>query len=589
MVLEEGPFDLRALVEDVLDQMAVMADDKDLALVSRYVPGTPTYISGDHGRLRQILVNLVGNALKFTQMGHVLVTVEHEFREQGPPWFTIAVQDTGIGIVDKDQATVFDLFQQADMSTTKTHAGTGLGLAIVRELVSLMGGEVDLISELGRGSTFSFTIPLDIAHRTTTSSGVEDRLDPGLEGQRVLVVDDHQINRFVMRELLDRWGLHPAECGSGAEALTILRQAKAQGQPFGLALVDYHMPQMNGLELARSINEDPALRGLLVVMMSSVTRQLTAEALQNAGCYGYLVKPLHQSDLMDAVVSAWEQRAAGTPPSFGNDPSNPIIRPREFGDGEVRVLVVEDNAINQKVAQRMLVDLGCRVDLATNGKEALELIELVAYAVVFMDVQMPQMDGLQATASIRTREQGGNRHLPIVAMTAHAMPADRQRCLDAGMDGYISKPVRRRDLLRAVREYAALRSGLASPPVRSTPVPGTVDVDTPCDLQWLRDNYDTDQEVLRSLVEMFVDRATTLIAQMQASIEADDMDALGRSAHALKGISGTVRANQLFALMSEEPTEIVESMQGIERAFAALRTFFARELGIGAEAPRPST
>ncbi|MEM9457497.1 MAG: response regulator, partial [Myxococcota bacterium] len=569
-------------------QMAVLADEKDLALVSRYVPGTPTYISGDHGRLRQILVNLVGNALKFTPKGHVLVTVEHKFHAEGPPWFTIAVQDTGIGIVEEDQATVFDLFQQADMSTTKTHAGTGLGLTIVRELVSLMGGQVDLVSDLGRGSTFSFSIPLDIAHRTTTSSGAEDRLEPGLEGQRVLVVDDQQISRFVVRELLERWGLRPTECRSGAEALAMLRQANLQSMPFGLALIDYHMPAMSGLELSRHIHEDPALRGVVVVMMSSVTRQLTAEALQNAGCYGYLVKPMHQSDLMDAIVSAWDQRNAGTPPSFGSDPSNPVIRPREFGDGEVRVLVVEDNVINQKVAQRMLIDLGCRVDLANNGTEALELIELVSYAVVFMDIQMPLLDGLQATAAIRTREQGGNRHLPIVAMTAHAMPADRQRCLDAGMDGYISKPVRRRDLLRAVREYAALRSGLASPPVRSSSMPGPLDLDIPCDLQWLRDNYDTDQEVLRSLVEMFVDRAATLIAQMQAAIEADDMDTLGRSAHALKGISGTVRANQLFVLMSEEPAELVESMDRIERAFATLRTFFAQELGIGAQATRPS-
>jgi two-component system sensor histidine kinase/response regulator len=454
MKLEVVPFNLRGLVEDVLDQLAVAADAKDVALISRYLPDTPADLIGDHGRIRQILLNLVSNAIKFTDRGHVLVSVEHAPQDAGEPlqaMFRIEVQDTGVGVAVDRQEMIFEVFQQVDMSTTRTHGGSGLGLAIVKELVGLMGGEVGLESKLGEGSTFWFRIPL----RVVEAQPSRLRVSADLTDLRVLVVDDHQVNRRILTEQLSRWGMVTEACESGPEALERLALAHADGRPFQLAILDYHMPRMDGLELALRIKADPALRDTVLVMLSSITHRAGAVELQAAGFAAYLVKPAHQSDLMDVLASAWGDRkkaAERAPVAVSTSYSRYHAQTRSSGRSHARVLVVEDNAVNQKVAQRMLDQLGCRVDVAGDGRAALELLETIPYDLVFMDVQMPVMDGLEATQELRRREAGTERRLPIIAMTAHALPSDRERCIEAGMDGYLSKPIRRRDLLRVLRE-----------------------------------------------------------------------------------------------------------------------------------------
>jgi signal transduction histidine kinase/CheY-like chemotaxis protein len=451
--LEEGSFDLRALLEDVMDQLAVLADTKGIEFVGRYVPGTPTHVVGDPGRIRQILINLIGNAVKFTREGHVLVTIEHTPCDAGPARFRCAVEDTGIGIPKDMQQLVFEHFAQVDSSTARAQAGTGLGLAIVRELVHLMQGELGLESTPLRGSTFWFAIPLVLSDEAPR----EPSAPPDLARLRVLVVDDHRVNRWVLREQLAPWVKRVEESTSGRGALDALRAAHAQGQAIDLVILDHHMPGMDGIELAEAIRDTPALTGTVMVMLSSVTQRATTERLQEVGIAAYLVKPVHPSKLVDVVATAWSRRGEATPHppirSFRSHAMHPA-RPAPAGTRVWRVLVTEDNIVNQKVARHMLMDLGCRVDVASNGREALELVEVAAYDLVFMDVQMPEMDGLAATVEIRRREPPQGRRVPIVAMTAHAMASDRERCLAAGMDDYISKPVLRRDLVRVMQAFA---------------------------------------------------------------------------------------------------------------------------------------
>jgi len=591
MMLEAVPFDLRALVEEVLDPMAVLADDKDIELVARYVPGTPTRVLGDHGRLRQVLLNLVGNAVKFTEQGHVLVTVEHAPGPAGVPVFRCSVEDTGIGIPKDKQGLVFELFQQVDASTARTHAGTGLGLAIVRELVGMMGGRVGLESKPQQGSTFWFELPLPLA----SDEAEEPDEEPELSGLHVLVVDDNRVNRWVLAERLQRFGIETKECPSGRRALQLMREATADGHPFQLAILDYHMPGMNGLELSRTIKDDPALRGAVLVMLSSISQRASARQLEAAGCAAYLVKPVHHAELRKVLAAAWSRR---------HDPkARPIRGARSYAStamlaatpsGGIRVLVVEDNAVNQKVAQRMLVQLGCRVDVAANGREAVELVATVPYDLVLMDVQMPEMDGLEATTEIRRWEGEHAGQLPIVAMTAHAMSTDRERCLAAGMDDFVSKPVRRGDLVRVLRRASThadeSNTALATPSapidlgtVPPGPAPALAEhpgSDPPCDLAELARDYDADPEAIRSLLEMFLPRAAELVDSMRTAVREGDRTTLHRSAHALRGISGTVRANRMFARLDPGEGDAEPDVEAVAAELLQVRRYLARELGL---------
>ncbi|MEM9453461.1 MAG: response regulator [Myxococcota bacterium] len=470
LVLESAPFDLRELVEGVLDQVVVPAGAKGLELVARFAPGTPVRVVGDHGRIRQILLNLTSNAVKFTQQGHVLITVElvpqgqgpHEQgpHEQGSPWFKCSVEDTGIGIDADEQALVFEHFHQVDMSASRIHEGTGLGLAIVRELAHLMGGKVGLESSKPQGSTFWVLLPLGVEHSAPAPALALPAIDlPALDGFEVLVAEGNRLSREVLCEQLGQWGLVAEGCASGPQALERLRERRAQSRAPQAMLLDAHLPGMDGLTLARAVKDNDALRGTVPVLLSSITHRVSPAQLEEAGCVAHLVKPVHQSELIRVLTAAWSSRSSGRRLiDIAQAPGDPGAagaagasdRPGQPDASGASVLVVEDNMINQEVARHMLENLGCRVDMADDGCAAIERVGSRSYDLVFMDVQMPMMDGIEATKEIRRREDDST-HVPIVAMTAHAMATDRERCLAVGMDDYISKPVRRRDLVRVLR------------------------------------------------------------------------------------------------------------------------------------------
>jgi PAS domain S-box-containing protein len=486
LVIEPTSFDLRQAVEEVADLLSTKAHEKRLDLIVRYAPDAPRHLLGDVGRLRQVLTNLVGNAIKFTHTGHVLINVEpmadggwsNEGLDENKADFgkrhessavRISVEDTGIGIAPGKLEHIFDKFTQADASTTRRYGGTGLGLAISKQLIDLMGGQMGVTSHLGEGSTFWFTLTLPLAAEAPAAR--PPAVD--LAGVRVLIVDDNAVNRRVLHEQITSWGMRNGGFASGREALEALRQAQAIGDPYQMAIVDYQMPDMNGEMLARVIKSDPALRQTVLVMLTSSAQRGDAQRMMAAGFAAYLVKPVRQSQLMNALATAWGDHTQRSQGEGAREQGNEGARERgseganfyvplspsplssaPHHHGPLRVLVVEDNVVNQKVAVRMLEKLGCHVDVAANGKEAVRMVEMLPFNLVFMDCEMPEMDGHEATVEIR-RQEPPERRLPIIAMTAHAMKGDRERCLHAGMDDYISKPVRSADLGKALKRWGS--------------------------------------------------------------------------------------------------------------------------------------
>jgi PAS domain S-box-containing protein len=455
MTVEPFPFDLRRAVEDVTDLLLSHAQEKGIDLIVRFAPGMPTRVVGDAGRLRQILANLASNAIKFTERGHVFLNVECEPEAPERVRCRFTIEDTGIGIPEDRQKEIFERFAQADVSTTRRFGGTGLGLAISKELVALMGGEIGVRSRPGEGSAFWFTVPLALQQESAPSPAS----DADLKGIRVLVVDDDATNRRVLHEQLSAWGMRPEESDSGINALAMLKKAVEQGAPFSIAVLDHQMPGMDGETLGRLIKETPGLRDTVLVMLTSLGRRGDAARLKHGGFAAYLTKPAKQTVLREALAEAWALRQAGEQaPLVTRHSLREGAETRGGGDGSppkfhARVLLVEDNAVNLKVATRMLERLGCRVDKAGNGKEAVEMVGSLPYDLVFMDCHMPEMDGYEATREIRRREAGGRRHW-ILAMTASALKGDREKCLEAGMDDYISKPIQKEDLIDALTRYA---------------------------------------------------------------------------------------------------------------------------------------
>jgi signal transduction histidine kinase/DNA-binding response OmpR family regulator len=446
MDLECIDFDLRAAIEDVLELLAEQASNKGLELACLLPADIPTWVAGDPGRLRQILTNLVGNALKFTERGEVVVHAAPVEADADTVLLRIAVADTGIGIPPEVQSRLFQAFTQADGSTTRKYGGTGLGLAISQRLAEMMGGTIGVESTVNQGSTFWFTVRLARRPPPPDAAGVTA---PELRGVRVLCVDDHATNRAVLEAQLSAWSMQ-AECvADGPTALARLRAAHAAGQPYTLAILDYRMPGMDGLALAQTIKADPILAPVRLVMLSSVSQRGHGSAAQQAGIAAFLVKPVRQAQLytcLTTIMGTIVQPACVAPATHPQEKAQPQVH--------ARVLVVEDNVVNQKVAVRLLEKLGCRVDVAANGLEAVSMLAQLGYDLVFMDCQMPEMDGFAATAVIRQREVHSGQHIPIIAMTANAMQGDRERCLAAGMDDYIGKPVKSDALVAMLQKWA---------------------------------------------------------------------------------------------------------------------------------------
>jgi CheY-like chemotaxis protein len=462
MHIESLPFDLRLVIEEVNEMLAPKIEDRKLALVLEYPPSVPRHFLGDAGRLRQVITNLVGNAVKFTPGGHVLITVKCESEDaEGAAWIRVAVEDTGVGIPQDRIHALFEKFSQVDGSSTRKYGGTGLGLAISKQLVSLMGGTVGLDSRLGEGSTFWFRLPLTMdAQPHAQPVPVDD-----LRGLRVLIVDDIEVNRRVLHEQLCSWEMRNGSRDDGPQALEALRAAARDGDPYRFVLLDYRMPEMDGGTLAAAIKTDPALSDTVVIMLTSVGNWSEVLSLQGSSIDACLVKPVRQSQLLNTLATSWSRKLqAGFAVGMRTRQPNPVVRMLPecaLAGHSLRILVAEDNAVNQKVAVRMLERLGLRPEVAANGREAVELCATLPYDLIFMDCHMPEMDGYAATAEIRRRSA---RHIPIVAMTAEAMEGCREHCLACGMDDYIAKPVRPEDLMEALRRWVP---GSAVPEARA--------------------------------------------------------------------------------------------------------------------------
>ncbi|MDQ2732110.1 MAG: response regulator, partial [Armatimonadota bacterium] len=445
--LERAPFNLHNSIHNALKTLAIRASQKGIELIYWIHPEAPHALSGDSGRLCQVLVNLVGNAIKFTEKGEVVVEVACDDVSEAEANLHFMVRDTGIGIPVDRQERIFEAFTQADSSVTRSYGGTGLGLAISARLVRMMGGRIWIDSQQGVGSTFHFTVRL-----ATDSSAQSRKIEPflPLEQLRILVVEDHPATRNILCEMLESWKMNVIAAGDALTALACLKGASDAGSPFQMVIIDLTLPKMDGLTLAEWIKETPELSDAAVLILSSSPRKQIRERCNELGLSGHILKPVSQSELFDAVVAAIAP---------GPQRLNEMIPPEKSApasDKSLRILVAEDTETNQILITHLLEKRGHQVQIACTGAQALRLLTEEAFDLVLMDVQMPEMGGFEATRSIRDRERLTGNHIPIIALTAHAMKGDREQCLNAGMDGYISKPIRRGELYQVIENLAAV-------------------------------------------------------------------------------------------------------------------------------------
>jgi len=454
LAIEFLAFDLRLVIEEVYEMLASHAEDKQLNLVLDYPSFLPRHFSGDAGRIRQIVTNLVGNAVKFTQSGQILTTVDCRVQDGQKALLRVSVRDNGPGIPAEKVGSLFEKFSQADSSTTRRYGGTGLGLAICKQLVDLMGGSIGVDSQPGGGSTFWFTLPLQLDARQSVPLPPSD-----LRDLRVLIVDDNEMSRQVIHEQITSWGMRNGGFGSADGLLEALYKAKKSGDPYHFAIIDYRVSGVEGATLGAAIKSDPEIRDTVVILLASIGHWSATRQLEGSRIDASLVKPVRQSQLMNTLATAWSKRLGKPfldgPKSDSSGTNGEPSATARFAGRMVRVLVAEDNAVNQKVADLMLRHLGLRADFAANGHEAVEMFAMAPYDLIFMDCQMPQMDGYEAAREIRRRE-GSGRRVAIVAMTAEAMAGARETCLVAGMDDYIAKPVKRKDLLEKLEKWVVV-------------------------------------------------------------------------------------------------------------------------------------
>jgi two-component system sensor histidine kinase/response regulator len=448
---ENLDFDLRGVVESTVELFAERAAGKNIELASFVASNVPTLVCGDAGRIKQVLLNLAGNAVKFTEHGEVTICITKESETETHAAVRFEVRDTGIGISPEAQKNLFQAFVQADGSTTRKYGGTGLGLTISKQIVELMDGEIGIESELGKGSTFWFVARLEKQALNAGETKSLPRLD--LKELKILIVDDNATNRKIFAHHTASWGMISEEAENGRSAVESLRQAAHKGESFDVAILDLMMPEIDGLELARIIKSDAEIAAVRLIILSSYGNRSDAQVVREIGIAAYLRKPVRQAELFDSLVTVMSDSkpANQTAPPSINLITQHSPEENKLAEG-TRILIVDDNAVNQKVAVRQIQRLGCRADVAGNGLEALQALAQNSYDIVLMDCQMPVMDGFEATAEIRRRE-GASKHTPIIAMTANAMDGDCEKCLLSGMDDYISKPVRNEMLCRIVERW----------------------------------------------------------------------------------------------------------------------------------------
>ncbi|MBA3502091.1 MAG: response regulator, partial [Deltaproteobacteria bacterium] len=548
-------FDLRQVVEDVAEMFAERAHRKGLELVCLVYRDVPTALRGDPDRLRQILTNLVSNAIKFTDSGEVIMRVK--LVEQAPEHVHVRfeVQDTGIGIAESARSRLFQSFTQVDSSPTRRHGGTGLGLVITKRLSEIMGGEVGIESTLGAGSTFWATAKLV---RQAEAATAPTRAD--LAGLRMLIVDDNETNRSILRQQLVTWGASSVSAEDGPRALQILYGTKRNGERIDLVILDYNMPGMDGLEVARVLQGDPQLATIPVVMLGSVTGQ-SSEITRAYGLAAYLTKPVRQGRLFEVLTTV----IGRSRPSQPTRPSQQVVRARRG-----RVLVAEDNVVNQKVASGMLLKLGYEVDIVADGQRALEAVSKTSYAAILMDCQMPRMDGFEATLKLRRWEANTNHRIRVIAMTANAMRGDRERCLAVGMDDYLSKPLKMEDL-----EAALMLAGPQPPEIPADAEPGDVRVHQllhVAQLEIIRSLQEDGQpDLIAELATIYAEQATNCLDELSTALATGDATTIARVAHGLKGVSANLGARRVVTLCGgiEERAQ-AGVLEGLDMLFAHL-------------------
>ena len=567
LALEEIEFGLRDEVGNAVQTLAMHAASKNIELVCHIPADVPDRLVGDPRRLRQVVINLVGNAVKFTEEGEVEVGITVEDALPDAVGLRLWVRDTGVGIAPEKQAGIFDSFSQVDSSTSRRFGGSGLGLAISQQLVELMGGRIWVESEEGKGSTFYCTVRLGLGTPETKRADLVS-----LQGLKVLVVDDHATNRRILEEILKSWEMEVELVESGSAAIAAL---EAAAQPFDLVLMDLMMPEMDGLETVAIIRENAAFAQVPVLLLSSADRAGFSARARSLGIARSLIKPIKQSDLLEAISAALEA-APTVEARRGDAPADESVAVESWDRTARRILLAEDGAINQQVAVRLLEERGHSVVVVDNGRAAVEQVAAQASAssaeppfdVVLMDVQMPEMDGLEATAAIRRAEAQTGGHVPIIAMTAHAMKGDRDRFLAAGMDGYVAKPVRPHEL------YAAVEGG---GPNDEDGLPAPVDV--PFEWDAALENVGGDEAMLRELAEMFFAECPKLMQQIREHIAGADGPELRRAAHTLKGsahVFGAEKVAEAAHRLEEIGRE--EMFADAEEALALLEDEVARLL-----------
>ena len=545
--LESIPFDVSKVVHATASLLAVRAREKHLELLAEVSADVPRAVRGDPTRLRQVLMNLIGNAIKFTEQGEVVVSVGAAATD-GTAKVTFAVRDTGIGIAAEHVASVFKEFTQADSTMTRRYGGTGLGLAISQRLVRLMGGKLTVKSEVGRGSEFSFSLALPVeTSPPTRAAGLA-----ALGGRRMLIVDDNQTNRRILREMLAAEGINVDEASTAADGLEALRRVR-----YDLAILDVQMPDMDGFQLATVVRADKKIKRTNLLMLTSAGQRGDGERCRELGIRGYLTKPISRSDLLEALrtVLAGSPEEAGTPE---------VVTRHTIAESRatLRVLLAEDNPVNQQVAVAMLVKRGHAVHVSSNGREALEAVQERDYDVVLMDIQMPEMDGFEATHAIRALPKG--KDLPIIGLTAHALSGERERCLSHGMTDYLAKPFKAHELFALVEGTAEPKAAAAPPPEPLAP---------PVDLEGFRTTLREAgaEQALYSIVDTYVRQAPDRLAALAAAAATGAGPDMAKAAHVFRGSSATIGARGLAELLERVETSArAGDIQAAQDAFESV-------------------
>ena len=594
--LDAAPFSPREVVEDVVALLAVGANRKQVEICCAVAPDVPEQVTGDAGRLRQILTNLGGNAVKFTEAGEVAVSVTRlAAGGDGPTTLQFEVRDTGIGIAPDALNRIFDGFSQADGSMTRRYGGTGLGLTIAKSLAEAMGGQIGVDSEPGHGARFWFTICVQPASEVAVARSSSPA---SLAGTRALIVEDNATNRAILEQHVRAWGMGSESAGSAEQALYLLEVGARQGHGFDVALLDMKLPGLSGLELARAIKTETSTATLPLVMLSSLDGEGETVPGDKADIAARLVKPIRREDLRVCLTQLL---------GHARDNETPLDAPRKVaakrGAQKLRVLLVEDNVVNQQVASAMLAKMGCQVDVAENGRLALAAYETGSYDLVLMDCQMPEMDGYEATRRIRELEvrTAGRAdeiptRVPIVAMTAHAQPSDREQCLEAGMDDYLTKPFGRHQLEDLVDKWRpdAITASTAGPSAAQDGEEGGTSVLDEMVLDDLRSlDDDGSAEKLNSVLRLYLEESGPLVGQLSEAVGRNDFEAMATVAHSLKSMSGNVGARAL-ASRCEQLVRVgrARTEAGADEALAALQDDHAAvcaavSLVLGTSVPSP--